>query len=275
MGLSSCTKEVSQAAGCEFPSRYRMDLVWSDEFETGNDSLVDTLAWAFDLGDGCDSAAINCHWGRNEQQFYTSRPENVRLESGNLIITARREIPLFEGELYTSARLVTRDKRNFKYGRVDVRAKLPSGIGLWPAIWMLPVDTVYGAGAQSGEIAIMECAAANTSEIFTTVEYADTSGMTNSIVEPFSYAETDSIDFAEDFHTYSVIWTEDCILFQVDDIDVATPITRSTLLPSSWPFDQEFYLIINLAIGGNGQGSIPFQTQLPQDMVIDYVRIYQ
>ncbi len=267
---TSCTKPVSEVAGCQFPSKENMTLTWSDEFDA---DVINTQYWGYDTADGCQLDTVNgtlCGWGNNELQYYTMREENARVEDGKLIITAKKEIPFYQGRQYTSARMVTKNKVDFKYGRVDVRAKLPKGQGLWPAIWMLPTDNVYGIWPASGEIDIMENIGSETNKIFGTIHYGHDFWRYDT-----QFLPVDTIDFSEDFHTYTVLWTEDCILFQVDGIDVGVPNTRSSVLPTTWPFDQDFHVILNVAVGGNLPGNPDFSTQFPQTMEVDYVRVYQ
>ncbi len=247
-----------------------MTLTWSDEFDA---DVINTQYWGYDTADGCQLDTVNgtlCGWGNNELQYYTMREENARVEDGKLIITAKKEIPFYQGRQYTSARMVTKNKVDFKYGRVDVRAKLPKGQGLWPAIWMLPTDNVYGIWPASGEIDIMENIGSETNKIFGTIHYGHDFWRYDT-----QFLPVDTIDFSEDFHTYTVLWTEDCILFQVDGIDVGVPNTRSSVLPTTWPFDQDFHVILNVAVGGNLPGNPDFSTQFPQTMEVDYVRVYQ
>jgi beta-glucanase (GH16 family) len=266
---SSCTKPVKEVAGCEFPSQESMSLTWSDEFES---EVINTQYWGYDTADGCqlDTNGSLCGWGNNELQYYTTREENARIEEGKLIITAKKESPFYQGKAYTSARMVTKNKVDFKYGRVDVRAKLPVGQGLWPAIWMLSTDNAYGTWPASGEIDIMENIGSEPNKVFGTIHYGHDFWRYDS-----QNLAIDTIDFSEDFHIYTVLWTEDCILFQVDGIDVGVPNTRSSVLPTTWPFDQDFHLILNVAVGGNLPGNPSFSTQFPQTMEVDYVRVYQ
>ncbi|HKK39731.1 MAG TPA: glycoside hydrolase family 16 protein [Cryomorphaceae bacterium] len=279
---TSCTKPVEEIAGCQFPSKENMSLTWADEFEA---DVINTQYWGYDTADGCQLDTVGgtlCGWGNNELQYYTMREENARIEDGNLIITAKREIPFYQGKQYTSARLVTKNKVDFTYGRVDVRAKIPRGQGIWPAIWMLPTDTVYGIWPASGEIDIMESIGSNTEEILGTIHYGHdfwryySQYYTDSVlVEGSDPPQYDPVDFADGFHVYSTIWTEDCILFQVDGNDIGEPVTRSTVLPTTWPFDQDFHIILNIAVGGNLPGAPDASTQFPQTMEVDYVRVYQ
>lgn len=281
MVAASCEK-VDEVAGCQFPSKENMKLLWSDEFDG---DMIKTQYWGFDTADGCQLDTVTgnlCGWGNNELQYYTVRDENARIEDGKLIITARKEIPFYQGKQYTSARMVTKNKVDFTYGRVDVRAKIPRGQGLWPAIWMLPTDTIYGGWPASGEIDIMENIGSKTEEILGTIHYGHDFWRFNSQyfldTIPASISESgdpEPVDFADDYHTYSVIWTADCILFQVDGKDIGVPNTRSTVLPTTWPFDQDFHLILNIAVGGNLPGDPTAATQFPQTMEVDYVRVYQ
>jgi beta-glucanase (GH16 family) len=276
---TSCTKPVEEVAGCQFSARSDMKLVFEDEFEG---EMINTEYWGFDTADGCQLGPDLCGWGNNELQYYTDREENARVEDGKLIITAKRENPFYEGRPYTSARLVTRNKVDVKYGRIEVRAKIPRGQGLWPAIWMLPTDTVYGQWPASGEIDIMENIGSEPEEILGTIHYGhdfwryNSQTYTEAIpVDTLPRNQWPLVDFAEDFHVYSVLWNEDCILFQVDGNDIGVPNTRSSVLPTTWPFDQEFHILLNVAVGGNLPGNPDGNTQFPQTMEVDYVRIYQ
>lgn len=267
--VASCDSP-EDLSDCRFPADYKYRLVWSDEFE-GN--ALDTTKWSFDLGDGCDRGEGDelCGWGNNELQYYTDRPENVKVEDGKLIITAKAESPLYEDEFaYTSARLVTKNKGDWRYGKIDVRARLPIGQGLWPAIWLLPTENVYGIWPTSGEIDIMEATGDKDDQVFGTIHWGHDRHRWNEQ----RFIKTDSI-FYNEFHTYTAIWVEDCILFQVDGEDVGVPNNRSTTLPSTWPFDQFFHIILNVAVGGNLPGNPDGTTQFPQTMEVDYVRVYQ
>ena len=146
--LPSC-QEPADLGGCDFTkSIENYQMVWSDEFDGAE---IDRTKWSFDLGNGCDTIQ-GCGWGNNELEYYTKRDENAYLSNGNLVIEAKKESPLYLGQHeYTSARMQTKNKGDCTYGRMDVRAKLPVGQGIWPAIWMLPTDTVYGNWPRSGE----------------------------------------------------------------------------------------------------------------------------
>ncbi len=267
-GLFTSCDKPADLGGCDFPTNLENDyeLVWSDEFDG---TAVDESKWGYDLADGCQ---INlCGWGNNELEYYTDRPENASVQDGKLSITAIKESPLFQGQFqYTSARLVTRGKASFKYGRIDVRARMPIGQGLWPAIWMLPVDNAYGGWPRSGEIDIMEYLGNDPQKVLGTIHYGH--DFWRFIGEEY---RLEAGSFHDDFHTFSVVWTEDCINFFVDDILYSGPYTRTTLLPTTWPFDQDFYMILNVAVGGNLPGNPGPNTQFPQTMEVDYVRVYR
>ena len=264
-------KKVEEVGGCQLSSSLDgFELVWNDEFDG---TEIDNSKWSYDLGDGCQISDDLCGWGNNELEYYTDRPENAFLENGNLVIKAIREIPFYLGQhQYTSARMVTKNKGDWKYGRIDVRAKLPVGQGLWPAIWMLPTDEVYGGWPRSGEIDIMENIGSEPNRVFGTIHYGhdfwrfNSQGIEKEEGEP---------NFAEEFHVFTVLWDEDCIQFQVDGQNVGEPNTRSTVLPTTYPFDQNFHLLLNVAVGGNLPGNPTGATSFPQTMEVDYVRVYQ
>jgi len=266
--FTGCQK-VESVGGCKLTdSLDGFELVWSDEFDG---TEIDATKWSYDLGDGCQISQDLCGWGNNELEFYTDRSDNSYLEDGNLVIKAIKEIPFYQGQhQYTSARLVTKNKGDWKYGRIDVRAKLPFGQGLWPAIWMLPTDNVYGGWPKSGEIDIMENIGSEPNRVFGTIHYGHDFWRFNS-----QGIELDEGSFAEDFHVFTVLWDEDCIQFQMDGIDIGEPNTRSTVLPTTYPFDQKFHLLLNVAVGGNLPGNPTAATSFPQTMEVDYVRVYQ
>ena len=277
--FSSSCQDVAEVGGCQLEEDLAAyTLVWSDEFDG---TEIDESKWSFDLGDGCDvevipclnpsDTVVLCGWGNNELQYYTDRPDNARVEDGKLIIEAKKELPFYLGEhQYTSARMVTKGKAEWTYGRVDVRAKLPVGQGLWSAIWMLPTETTYGTWPCSGEIDIMEGLGNRPSEILGTIHYGNENWQFNS-----QYYQLEQGSFAEDFHVFTVLWTEDCIQFQVDGKDVGVPNTRSTTYPQGFPFDHPFHMILNVAVGGNLPGNPSPSTVFPQTMEVDYVRVYQ
>lgn len=263
----SC-EQPEDVAGCQFPTDLEnsYELVWNDEFE---DASIDDSKWSYDLGDGCDIGI--CGWGNNELEYYTDRSENAYLSDGKLVIEARKETPLYLNQhAYTSARMVTRGKADFRYGRVDVKARLPVGQGLWPAIWMLPTDYAYGGWPRSGEIDIMEYVGSEPDRVFGTIHYGhDYWRFTTE-----GYTKEEGPNFSEDFHVFTLLWNEDCIMMMVDGQKVSGPHSRSTTLPTTWPFDQNFHLLLNVAVGGTLPGNPTPSTQFPQKMEVDYVRVY-
>lgn len=270
--LSGCNKaKVADMGGVSFPTSLSdYSLVWSDEF---NDSLIDQSKWSFDTANGCQISPDLCGWGNNELQYYTKTTHNAYLQNGNLVIKAVKEVPPYMGQYqYTSARLNTRFKGDFKYGRIDVRAKLPTGKGLWPAIWMLSTDQQYGPWPTSGEIDIMENTGDQPKRVFSTLHY----GLQYDQYKSQGYTLGDtSGTFHTRFHVFTLLWNDQAIKFQVDGNDVGSPVTRSSVLPSPFPFDQPFYLILNVAVGGNLPGNPDGTTIFPQKMEVDYVRVYK
>lgn len=234
-------------------------LVWSDEFDG---TTVNTANWNFDIGTGSGG------WGNNESQYYTSRPENVKVENGKLIITALLEN--YGGKSYTSARLNTKAKIFTKYGRIEMRAKLPKGRGTWPAFWMLPEQQLYGTNywPDNGEIDIMEYVGYQPGIIHGSVHTHENYGG-NSITRTITYSGVE-----DDFHVYAIEWASDMIKFYVDSYYYGN-YYRSGQSWNYWPFDQNFFILINLAIGGNWGGAEGIDnTIFPQTYEIDYVRIY-
>lgn len=242
-----------------------MRLVWSDEFDgTG---LPDPARWSYDVGDGCPEL---CGWGNNELQYYTEgRIENARLENGHLVIEARRE-PMGNSN-YTSARLVSRNKGDWTYGRMDIGCQLPAGLGVWAAAWMLPTDKSYGPWPRSGEIDIMEHVGYLPDSIFGTIHTEAFNGMIGTQVTKGVRNHSPSTQF----HEYSIIWEPDSIQFLLDDQPYQTFVNRRDGT-AAWPFDKPFHMILNLAVGGNWGGRKGVdETIWPRRFLVDYVRVYQ
>jgi beta-glucanase (GH16 family) len=225
-------------------------LVWHDEF---NGSSVDTSKWSYEVnGDG---------GGNSELQYYTARPQNSFVKDGVLTIQAQQED--YMGKSYTSARMRTLKKGDWKYGRFDVRAQLPYGQGLWPAIWMLPTDWVYGGWPASGEIDIMEELGQQTDKVYGTIHYAVNGSHRQS---GGSYVITQGT-FASKFHIFTLEWDSTGMRWFVDGAQYFTAVTGK-------PFDQRFHLLLNVAVGGNWPGNPNVSTLFPQTMKVDYVRVY-
>jgi len=241
-------------------------LVWFDEFNS-NDKLPDSSKWSYDNGNGCPEI---CGWGNNELQYYTAnRAENARVENGLLIIEARKES--FKDAKYTSARMVTKNKGDWKYGKIEIKAKLPNGLGMWPAIWMLPTKWEYGAWPRSGEIDIMENVGYLPDSLFGTVHTDAFNGMKGTQKSKSIFVN----DLATNFHVYGVVWDEERIDFLLDGKLYHSFFNNHSGI-AAWPFNKEFYLILNIAIGGNWGGKMGINESIfPQQMQIDYVRVYQ
>ncbi|GAA4275631.1 glycoside hydrolase family 16 protein [Aquimarina mytili] len=245
-------------------------LVAEDNFDV--DGQIDTSFWNFDIGDGSEQGIPG--WGNNELQFYTDRPENVTVENGFLLITAREEN--FNGAQYTSARLQTKGKIQQRYGRFEARIRLPFGQGMWPAFWLLGDDSDGGVWPQIGEIDIMENTGDAPTKIFGTVHGPGYSGG-NSISKTYAL-ENNRVDTG--FHIYGIEWGPNYINYYVDNALYyqITPedVDEETDGEGEWVFnDRPFYIILNLAVGGNLPGPPNAETVFPQTMVVDYVRVYQ
>ncbi|MEM8487341.1 MAG: family 16 glycosylhydrolase [Bacteroidota bacterium] len=240
------------------------EMVWSDEFD-GN--TLDPNKWTLQTGDGCPDL---CGWGNNELEWYTTT--NHAVSNGILTIEAREE--QVSGKNYTSSRLRSINRGDWTYGRFEVRAKLPTGQGLWPAIWMLPTDpSIYGVWAASGEIDIMEMTGDKPNEIFGTIHYGGS--WPNNVFSGTDYV-LDSGTFNDDFHVFAIEWEEGAIRWYVDDELYASRNNwSSTGGPFPAPFDVDFHLLLNVAVGGNLPGSPDASTVFPQTMMIDYVRVYE
>lgn len=228
-------------------------LVWSDEFDNDGAPCADN--WGFDLGTGDGG------WGNGESQYYTDRPDNVIVEDGFLKITAKAEA--YEGSDYTSSRLLSKNKFEFQYGKVEVRAKLPTGGGTWPAIWMLGADLDTNPWPGAGEMDIMEHVGNNQDVIISALHFPGNSGG-DAITESNTFTGV-----SDNFFVYGVEWTETDIIFSVDGTPTLTYPNSDAV-----PFNKDFFLILNVAMGGTLGGTIdPAFTE--STMEIDYVRVYQ
>lgn len=250
------------------PASATWSLVWSDEF---NGTSLNTTDWNYDFGNGCPDL---CGWGNNELQYY--RSQNVTVSGGNLVITAKAEN--YAGYQFTSGKIHTRNKQSFLYGRMEMRAKLPTGGGMWPAFWMMPQDDAYGGWAASGEIDIME-SINDADSVAGTIHYGGS--WPANVHSGGTYAP--GVDYSADFHTFAVEWEPDEIRWYVDDVLYSTRTSAqwySANAPENprAPFDQPFYIILNAAVGGNYPGCTSpscISADLPQEYVVDYVRVYQ
>lgn len=245
------------------------NLVWEDNFDA--DGAPDTSRWGYDLGDG--SAEGLPGWGNQELQYYTDRPENVTIQNGILLITAREES--FEGAQYTSARLTTKDLFEQQYGRFEARIRLPFGQGIWPAFWMLGADIDENPWPGAGEIDIMEYRGQEPTILIGSVHGPGYNGG-NAISKEYTL-ENDRFDTG--FHVFGIEWGPDFINYYVDDVlyNQITPedIDEETNGEGTWVFNKPFYILMNLAVGGTFVGSPNAETQFPQTMLVDYVRVYE
>lgn len=236
-------------------------LTWSDEFEGALGNSPDTSKWTFDIGTGAGG------WGNAELQYYTNRPSNVQLDGdGHLVITARREA--YAGSGFTSARLKTQGLFSQRYGRFEARIKTPSGPGVWPAFWMLGDNFADVSWPQCGEIDIMEQRGQQPAITHGSVHGPGYSGA-NAKTKSYGLMEG---RFDTDFHLYAIEWGSDYIDFFVDDY-LYQRIQPSDL-SGEWVFNQPFFIILNIAVGGNFVGYPTTATPFPQQMIVDFVRVY-
>ncbi|HVU58449.1 MAG TPA: glycoside hydrolase family 16 protein, partial [Puia sp.] len=246
--------------GYDAPTSYPgYTLAWSDEF---NGASLDASVWSYETGDGCPGL---CGWGNNELEYYTAPPSNIRFQDGKMMIEARAES--VGGKSYTSSRIKTQGKKTFKFGRIDIRAILPTTKGLWPALWLLPQDNVYGGWPTSGEIDMMEAIGSAPSKILGTAHFGPGP---NSTFISRNYSLS-SGTFNDQFHVFSLEWEQDTIRWYVDNTLYST-VTSADVGTATWPFNESFYFIVNLAVGGNLPGAPDGSTKFPQWLILDYIR---
>ena len=258
-GLFACAEKQTNSSASTEPA---YTLVWADEFD--DDGLPDSTKWSF------DTEGNAWGWGNNDAQHYTAnRLENAEVKNGVLRITTIKED--FAGKNYTSARLLSKGKGDWLYGKFEIRAQLPEGRGLWPAIWMLPTENEYGNWPASGEIDIMENVGYMPDTILA-------SSHTNSYNHMIGTQRSDTIciaDCYDTFHVYCLEWEPQQYKVSVDDEQFFTFKNEGTG-PNEWPYDKPFHLLLNVAVGGNWGGLKGIDdTIFPQSMLVDYVRVYQ
>lgn len=259
--MNEDTKIVFNNTGYDAPTSYPgYTLVWSDEF---NGAAVNTSDWTFENGDGCPG---NCGWGNNELEFY--QPANTTFQDGKMIIEARAEN--VGGKNYTSTKIVSRDKKKFKFGRIDFRALLPKSQGMWPAFWMMPNNSVYGGWPKSGELDIMEMIGKQPSTTYGTLHFGPGPGST----QLGGNKSLASGTFNDQFHVFSIEWKQDEITWLLDGVPFSTH-TKAEFGSATYPFNEEFFFIINFAVGGNWPGNPDGTSIVPSWMIVDYVRVYQ
>lgn len=236
-----------------FSCKNENQVIFEDNFESNE---INLKYWNFELGNGCPNL---CGWGNNEKQFYTK--QNASIKNGKLVIKATKN-----DSNYYASKLTTKNKIEFQYGSVEVRAKLPQGKGLWPAIWMLGSDIDSKTWPACGEIDIMEYVGKTPHKIHTTLHTPDSFGNSKN-------TKITTIENIENgFHTYKINWTKNDITFFIDDkeVYVFAPKEKND---KTWPFNKPFYIILNLAIGGNFGGPEIDNSIFPQEFIIDYVRV--
>ena len=242
-----------------------LTLVWADEFD---DPQLDPENWFFETGDGSQYGIPG--WGNSELQYYL--PNNASLENGLLTIEARAESS--NGFNYTSARIHTRDRFAFRYGRIEARMRLPGGQGVWPAFWLLPQNDQYGGWAASGEIDIVEAVnlgGAGGNNIYGTIHYGGE--WPNNVFSGETFLV--SANTTTEFHTYAIEWDANEIRWYVDDVLYAMRnswLSTGGVFPA--PFDQYFYILLNVAVGGNFPGNPDESTTFPVKMEVDWLRVY-
>jgi len=260
--IAPATQRVNQTT-----EKAKWRLVWSDEFTGTNGPAVDTTKWGFDIG--------GKGWGNNELQTYTDRTTNAFVRNGLLNIKVLRE--KFTGpdnisREYTSARLLTENKFTQRYGRFEARIKVPYGQGIWPAFWMLG-DNIRTAGwPQCGEIDIMEYIGREPFKVFGTLHgpgYSGANGLST------TRTLTNGKKVYDDFHTFAIEWEPNVIRFYIDRMLYKTRTPAELPAGASWVFDRPFFLILNVAVGGNFPGNPDATTVFPQSMQVDYVRVYK
>jgi len=251
ISVSLCALLLVFIVNCKKPS----EIVWEDNFEN---EVLNMDFWNYELGDGCPNL---CGWGNNERQLYSA--DNVYLSDGKLIINATKK-----GSVYNSGKITTKGKFEFQYGTIEVKAKLPTGHGLWPAIWMLGGDIDSAKWPACGEIDIMEYVGKQPHVVHSSVHTSQSFGNTTNTKKTILNA------IEEGFHTYKSVWSKDQIEFYIDNQSVYT-FSPDVKTKESYPFNKPFYIILNLAIGGNFGGPEVDDSIFPRQFVIDYVKVYR
>ncbi|MEN9509790.1 MAG: hypothetical protein RLZZ621_2353 [Gemmatimonadota bacterium] len=254
VGLVLCA-----SCGTEATTPSPWTLVWSDEFDGPSGARPNAANW---------TAEIGTDWGNQQLEFDTDRPTNASLDgNGHLVITARRES--YQDRAYTSARLTSQGKQQFQYGKIEARAQLPRGRGLWPAFWMLGANFPTAGWPASGEIDVMEYRGQEPSIIHGTVHgpgYSGGKGITRAY-------QPEAVRFDNSFHVFTIEWNTDQITWFVDG--VSYHVVRRTDVPGPWVFDRPFHLLLNVAVGGTFLGAPDQYTPFPTAMVVDWVRVYR
>lgn len=259
--VTSCNKEKNSSDENSQPQNENKEyqLVWSDDFK---ENVINEDNWTFEIW---DAGRVN-----NEWQQYVENTDNYKLENGFLHIIVTKTGANEKGG-YTSTRLMSKGKKEFKYGRIEFKAKMPKGVGTWPALWMLGANIDEKGWPKCGEIDVMEYVGFQSDTTHTNVHTQYQSGSTD------FHVETPLVTAEEDFHIYGLTWTPDKLDFYLDDPqNITNSYAPSVKTIDNWPFDQPFFMIMNFAVGGNWGGEKGVDDSIwPQEMVVDYVKVYQ
>ncbi len=251
----------SSNEGFTSPDNYSgYKLAWADEF---NGTAINTADWSYDIG--------GSGWGNNESQYYTNDAKNAYLKNGKLVIEAIKEKTVNRD--YSSARLLTKGKKEFTFGRIDIRAKLPYGQGIWPALWMLGANINQVSWPACGEIDIMEHLGHDSKKVYGTIHWGNV-GDTKSKNTQGVYVLQSGKTFADEFHVFSMDWEKDKLSILVDDKVIFTT-TAAKLGANPYPYNAPFFFIFNVAVGGIWPGYPDATTTFPQRMEVDYIRVFQ
>jgi beta-glucanase (GH16 family) len=255
-----CMLASSPACARKHPTAPQWQLVWQDEFDGPAGQSPDAARWTYDVGTG---------WGNQQLEFDTARPENVSLDgAGNLAITAREEE--YQGQHYTSGRINTRGRFEQSTGRFEARMRMPSGAGMWPAFWLLGSDFASVGWPACGEIDILEYRGQEPTRLHGSLHgpgYSGGNAVTRSTVVPGGGMDAG-------FHVYAIDWTAKKITWSVDGVVYSTVTPSSLPGGAAWVFNHPFFVILNLAVGGNFVGPPNASTTFPQQLLVDYVRVY-
>jgi len=237
------------------------ELVWGDEFDG---SSLNTDDWNYEIGTGSGG------WGNNELQYYTDRAVNSRVSDGRLTIEAHAES--YQGSPYTSARLTTQGKETVTFGRVDIRAILPEGQGIWPALWMLGSNITSVGWPHCGEIDVMELVGHEPHKVHGTAHWGP-QGNTWSYNDGEAYTLSGGSKYSDEYNVFSIIWEPNSIKWMVNDTEYYS--INPNNVNGNYPFNGDFFFIFNIAVGGNWPGSPDNTTSFPQQMIVDYIRVFQ
>jgi beta-glucanase (GH16 family) len=255
-GTSLSTSNTGYSTPTTYPG---YTMVWSNEFS----NPINASEWNMEIGNGSGG------WGNNELEYYTSSNKNSFVSNGNLIIEARKEA--ISGFNYSSARMTTQGKKSFTFGRVDIRAKLPKGKGIWPALWMLGSNISTVGWPSCGEIDIMELVGHEPNKVHGTAHWKPVNGTS---INKGNSSTLASGDYSQEFHVFSIIWVRDSIKWLIDDKEYFT-LTKADVGNANYPFNDPQFFIFNVAVGGNWPGSPDASTVFPQRMFVDYIRVFQ